>query len=316
MKKSVLLTMLMGVSGVCLAQDLDTVTIADHFNVGTRGNNTGTGTFGAASPTGSEFSDYLGADVTATTSIRYINTFAGASAGDPTFQESPVVTVTSAMNQPDRNSLGTVPAIVANTRPGSLSPSTAVQISDDGGHNGLFFGDTNDKNYFVEVDVYCWDQSALGLAQYEHAVLAARCARDNDTSMTEFTYNIGRTGSYFIKYDYMARDIKCGKWTTGNSAANVTTRNATAFTQFGATLPAVTTGWHTFRIECRDSRIVFTVDGVEIANVVDTSNTVGRPGIGYWEASVATASERTALFDNLKAGPATIISSVNDWTLY
>ncbi len=193
------------------AQDLDTTSITDQFNTGTRGNAVSTGaTFGNSLTDGTEFLDYSGADSTGG-AIRYINSFTNSvsGAGDTAFGESPVLDVTSAtagqgVGNPDRNLLpGT--AIIANTRPGATGATTAVLTSDDGGTNSLHFGESDDANYFVEVDVFCYDQSAVAGNSW---VFVALRSADNDPTANAGSFTVDRESSYSLVYDYNTLDVK------------------------------------------------------------------------------------------------------------
>lgn len=298
---------------LAVAQDLDTVTITDQFNTGDRGKNNNSSTQstdGDAAKDGSDFVDYSGTDFSAsiTTSARYINTWStGAS-------ESPVLTVTSAFENPDRAGIN-IPGIPANTRPGATDGTKAVVVGDNGGYNALFFGESNDRNYYVQVDMYCPDNSAA-TGGFEVAGIVARAARDNDTSMTDFTFNPDRAGSYSLFYDYQLKEVKAVRWITGNSTSNIQTRVASTYQLYGSPITNVTTGWHTFKIECKDSKIQFSFDGTIVATVTDTNLFNGRPGLYYRENAVASASEKQGIFDQLKAGPATLVSGIPSWSLY
>ncbi len=303
-------------AGGVFAQDLDTVTITDQFNSGDRGNNQGTyvdpegdPTFGASKTDGTDFADYSGPDLTAsvTTSVRYINSW-----GTDGSVESPVLTVTSPMANPDRAQ--TIPAIPANNRPGATGGSTALIIGDDGGFNAIFFGESNDSDYYVQADVYCWNKA--GGPGLEFAGIVARAGRDNDPFLNEFTYNPDRAGSYSVFYDYQLQEVKAVEWKTSNTVGLITARDPNSYVQHGSSITGVAEGWHTMKIECKDSRIEFSFDGTVIANVVSTSFTFGRPGLYYRETLVPSADERQGIFDQLKAGPATLISGVADWSVY
>lgn len=299
------------------AQDLDTVTVTDQLNVGTkRGENFGSLTSGAAKPDGTEFSDYSGVDVTTTrnsvsvtTSVRYINSWGTSAAAN----ESPIVTVTSPQTNPDRPTY-TLPAVVANTRPGATGGSTGILIGDDGGYNALFFGESNDKDYYVQVDMFC-PVATVGVG-FEQAGLVARAASDDVVGGTnntvDYGYNPTNNGSYALVYDYQAHIVKAVVY---DPAATVAT-GAVVKTQFGSTITGVTDGWHTFRIECKGTLISFRFDGTLVASVTDTTMASGRPGIFYVEnTDVPDAQERQGLFDHIVAGPQ-FASDVNDWTLY
>lgn len=311
MKRLSLLLLMASLAGGAFAQDLDTVSFTDHLDQGSRGNDLGHqnwtgGNWGSSNPDGSEFEDYSGPDldISITTSVRYINSW--ATDGTP---ESPVQNVSS-MTNPDRSL--PLPSISPNPHhtPGG---DTAVVIGDDGGFNALFFGDTDDADYYVEVDMFC---PVLNVgAGFEVAGVVARAARDNDPDLNEYTFNPDRAGSYSIFYDYQLQEVKAVKWTTGNTSSDIVVRDPATYTQFGQTVTGVTDGWHTLRISCEGDEITFSFDGNVIASVTDTEFAVGRPGLYYREADVPSAEERQGVFDNLRAGPAAT-SSVSDWKLY
>lgn len=299
-------------SVMAMGQNLDVTTVTDQMDLDFRGNALGTGpSFNNSLLDGSEFQDYSGAD--ANTTIRYINAYAGATGGET---ESPVLDVTVAHIHPDRFALGNVvPAIPANTRPGATGGSTAVVVSDDGGQNTLGFGANNSADYYVQADVYCWNNSAAG--GFEVAMVGARTFR-NLATPTGGAYSLDRDGAYAISYHYQSQTAYALKFIPGNTTANlqVNPPNAAAATIF-ATVNAVSEGWHTFRIECTGNNIVYYLDGVEIANVIDNDHASGRAALGYREASVASADERCGHFDNLVAGPTTEpAASASNWTLF
>lgn len=324
MKKFALALSMGLVASLATAQDLDTVSITDQFSTGTRGNAAGTGGgFGATNTTGTEFLDYSGADATGTP-IRYINTYAGASGGDAGNGESPVLAVTNVGN-PDRSLLGNT--IPANTRPGATSASDVVLISDDGGINCLYFGEPNDADYFVEVDVYCYDASATAATATLNQIagIAVRAGRDDQANGTinGGAYAIDRQPSFALVYDYHGRDVYAIQ-TRGNGtsadALNVAGGAGVFYASLYGTITDLAEGWHTFRIEADGANVAFLVDGSVIGSTSTDGATVtaGRAALSYREGGVASASERAGTFDNLKAGPFTFVppSSVSQWTMF
>jgi hypothetical protein len=297
------------------AQDLDTTTVRDQFDSGLRGNATGSLTYGAPNTDGSEYLDITNTNgVTGT--IRYINGFAGASTGDSTYGESPVEDVTVAHNNPDRALVAGIPAIVQNSRPGATSPKMAILLGDDGGWNAIFLGESNDGDYYIEIDAYCYDRSALGTTAYENIMVDVRAARDADPNMTDYSYNLDRAGSYCLMYDSVLKKIQALKWNFGQTYTSIQNRDTVNYVEFG-NVPNVTEGWHTFRIECYQTTIRYYFDGALVADVSDSTYTNGRPGFGYREAGVADADERQGHFDNLKAGPFKIASlGAHNWAIY
>ncbi|HEQ59980.1 MAG TPA: hypothetical protein ENN74_00045 [Firmicutes bacterium] len=287
-----------------VAQDLDTTAVSDQFDSGLRGQETsGCGIpYGGACTDGSDaviITDASGV----TGSISYVNTWAGASAQDPTNGESPVWDVTVAHVHPDRGH--SVPAIPANTRPGATSPNMAVVICDDGGHNGLFWGQADNQDYYLEADVYCKDRSGeLTTASYEAASICVRAA-SREGSWVDYTFNMDRTGSYAIVHDRILNTIEAVTWARNTTISNITTRAASSRVVH-ASLSSVAEGWHTFKIDCRGQRIIFSVDGAVLADVIDASYEAGYPGLVMREGAVDSALEHPAYYDNMRSGPSQI----------
>ena len=316
MKKFAMILVLFIFCCACVfAQDLDTTTVRDQYDSGKRGNESGSLNYGAPNMDGSEYLDITNTDgVTGT--IRYINGFAGVSTGDPTYGESPVENFTVAHTNPDRALVDQIPAIPANTRPGATSANKGLLLGDDGGWNGIFFGESDDCNYYIEVDAYCYDISSLGTGVYENIMISARAARDNDPNMTDYSYNLDRAGSYCLMYDSALKKVQALKWGYGHDYTSISNRDPANYTEY-ATVESVTQGWHTFRIECYQFFIRYYFDGTKIADIVDGDYTNGRPGFGYREYNIPDSDERQGHFDNLKAGPfkLTFLGATN-WNLY
>lgn len=293
-------------ASVAMAQDLDSTSITDQFNVGARGNETGTGgSYGASNTLGTEFSDYSGADSSGGP-ISYINTYAGASSGDAVHGESPVLDVTNVGN-PDRALLGNI--ISPNSRPGATDGGTVVLLSDDGGTNCLIFGENDDANYYVEADVYCYDQS--GIVGDSWAFVAARACRDEDNAtIWSGAFTVDREASYLLAYDYTTLTV--GAYVIPNDCAGFASGPGTAVPAPVGT-QVVTEGWHTLRVEADSTTITYSVDGTQIAQITDVEIANGRGALGFRETGVTSASERAGTFDNLKAGP---VSAVGEWNLY
>lgn len=302
MNKSILLTAAFAALaiGSATAQDLNTVSIADQFNVGQRGN---LGTAGFTTPQdGTIFADYTGVDAFGT--IRYINVYTGLD------NESPVVNVTTTgASNVDRANPGIV--IPANTRPGATDGATAVLVGDDGGHNGLYFGESDDTDYFVEVDVYVWDRSAI--AGNELSYLGARIGRDG--TGTGGSYNIDRDPGYYIAVNHHNLTVDARSALVTASSANAIVAGV-GYTEL-VTPVAITAGWHTLRIEVSGTNVNFLVDGASIGSITGASVTNGRAGLGHRENGVASADEIASVFDNLKAGQSTVTpTAVSNWSLY
>ncbi len=320
-------TVLMACAGAS-AQDLDSITISDQFsNVGGyRGNNNGSGTSAASKPTSVSlewediFTTQAGAGVSAPNGfIRYINSWAKTNTTiTPNLPETPVVDATAAFNNPDRSSTATplsIPGVAADLRTSSTSVG-CIAVADDGGFNGLFFGESDDRNYWVQVDVYCENRTPAAV-EYEEVSLAARAGRTDDPNIRELSYNMERAGSYAINWDTVTGKAYANKFPGGTYTTTLLNNRDASIRQTLASSAALVTGWHTFRIECENAHIRFFVDGTQIANLVDNSFANGRPGLIYRENGFASAAEHQGRFDNLHAGPqAVTITPASDWQLF
>ncbi|MFH0793020.1 MAG: hypothetical protein V2A74_03195, partial [bacterium] len=292
-----------GATSLAVAQNLGITAITDQFTVGNRGSNAvGTGPGGSGGTTidpNTEFADYSGVDATGTP-IRYINAYAGASAGDAANGESPVQNV-STIQQPDRTILFsalTQPITVpANTRPGATSASDVITVGDDGGQNTLIFGDQTSTDYFAQVDFFAIDRSA-NPAEYEAAYLAIRSCRDG-AALTGSAFVIDREPCYALWYDYNLKQVQAVRYAAGGTSANVVARTGVA-QQYGSTVTGITTAWHTFRIEATGTTITFKLDGTTIASVTDSNVANGRAALGYRSGGgILGANESAGVFDNL-----------------
>jgi len=193
-------------------------------------------------------------------------------------------------------------AITANSRPGATSPNEAVVICDDGGHNGLFWGEADDQDYFLEADVYCEDRSTLDPGSSYEAVSVCVRAASREGSWMDYTFNMDRSGSYAVVYDKVLRTIEAVTWARNGLIADITSRSAGSRIVH-ASMASVTEGWHTFKIDCRGQRIVFSVDGAVLADVVDASYAAGYAGLVLREGGITGTEEHPGYFDNLKSRP-------------
>jgi hypothetical protein len=237
-----------------------------------------------------------------TGTIVYHNSFAGCSVGET---ESPVLNVTAAQDNPDRSLVGAIEAISANPFD-SVSPNSAVLIGDDGGFNGLVLGESDDADYFMQADVYCYDRASTP-AFYETTSIFVRGARDNDPNDNGGAFSMDRGGSYALVWDAHLGIVSARKWEVNATQAAIYDRVAGSFTEF-AQMALTGNAWHTFRIDADGSQITFEVDGTQLAQVTDTAYTNGRCGMVYREGGGATAitpneDETQGYFDNLIAGP-------------
>jgi hypothetical protein len=309
------------------AQDLDTQAFTDQIDSGSpayRGGSTDDG--GASCGNGDWSFSLLTAGTGGLTgaNVNYMNNFAG-SCSQTGETESPVYDVTSASNvNPDR--LWTIPAYPANTRPGATSPNYAVLVGDDGGWNGLSFGEWDDTNYEVKVDVYLRRDTGLIASNNEFVRwgLGVRVQHDavdatNEEAPVEGAGNLVRpTGCYALLYDSSEGNVyptKVLQQLTGLSDPWDDIRDRSLINAATATVPvveflgspiAVTQGWHTLGIRCTGSSITFKVDDTSV-NVTDSTYTAGRVTLLYRTYSTAAnvqAYDHGGYFDNIRSQPA------------
>jgi len=276
--------------------------------------------------------------------VNYGNIFAG-SYSQPSETESPVIDVTSVSNtNPDR--AWAIPAIPANTRPGATSPNFAVLVGDDGGYNALGFGEWDDANYEVKVDVYLPNHTATlnnSLNQFVRLGLAVRVQQHvtdptSEEVAIEGAGNITRPyGCYCLLYDSSEGNVYPTKILAQDPVAtwdDIRDRSLTNVS--GTTVPvveflgspiSVTEGWHTWGIKASGEELTFTVDDTVVI-VNDATYSAGKAGLLYrtYTATVNTATyDHGGKFDNLRVQPAPtptptptpfILSVNSSWGLY
>jgi hypothetical protein len=275
-----------------------------------------------------------------------MNVFAAEASQGSGEIESPVYDVTSSTNQnPDR--AWTIPAYPSNTRPGATSPDYAVLVGDDGGWNGLAFGEWDDQNYEVKVDVYLPRHTALdaNANEFVRYGLAVRIQRDPDDDTDEEVATEGAgwelrpVGCYALFYDSSEGNVYPTKilaqsmvladpWDDLRDLSLVNAADADPdVAEFLATPIDVSQGWHTFGIRCTGSSITFSVDDTSV-NVTDPSYSAGRACVMYRTSSAAgnATYDHGGYFDQIRSEPAPPptatptpigFSAIDDqWTLY
>ena len=319
---------------MCYSQDLDTVTFVDQIDSGQRGGNSDDGPAGIYN---GDWSFQLLTNGTAGLSgadVNYMNVFAG-SYSQPSETESPVYNVTLASNtNPDR--AWTIPAYLANTRPGATSPNNAVLVGDDGGYNALGFGEWDDQNYDVKVDAFLRRDTGLNASNNEFVrwALAARIQQDYDITNQELSVEGAAwicwpTGCYALLYDssegnvypcILYRQVESGTGTDDDirdlSLINKGSTVVPVVDFLGSAVP-VSQGWHTLGIRCSGSSITFTVDESTV-EVTDSTFSAGRAAVMYRTNSATVnvqAYDHGGYFDNIRSEPAPP-ASAHSWELY
>src|SRR5690606_32849332 len=105
--------------------------------------------------------------------------------------------------------------IWANDQAGATGGNTAILIGDDGGYNALFFGESRNRNYYVEVDMFM-PVATVAAAGNEYGGLVARAARDtgpDQPTRRDFSYSPFYDGSYGIIYEYQSNTLRTVTYT-------------------------------------------------------------------------------------------------------
>lgn len=303
------------------AQLLDTTSVADQFDSGDRGGNTDSDTATANDTSTATITNTAGA----TGSITYTNAFTGKSKPG-TEVESPVLDVTISNTSPDYSLA--IAGIAANTRAGASSPSKALFIGDDGGYNAIALGSLSSKNYFLQSDLFCPDNSGVsgaGGANFTRMGISVR-NNYNVEPAVDGPGNLNHTrGSFALLYQSDNKTVYACEITTQSTGNDTRSDNFSTFVQGTATKgvtvlasQVLTGGWHTFRINASNSTIQFLVDGTVIKSQTSSNNPNGA-AVLFYRANGSfnnnAATDTQARFDNLSAGPF-LINSAQDWNLY
>ena len=331
-------------AGFGFAQDMDTEAFVDQIDSGgnnQRGGNLDDGGAGSGNWCFEVLTDgtagLSGADV------NYINVFAAEASQGAGEIESPVIDVTSSSNQnPDRALV--IPAIAGNTRPGATSPNYAVLVGDDGGYNALGFGEWDDKNYEVKVDVFLPDHTGTLNNAGNETVRLGMGVRiqqyDVDPTIEELTLDgagnlIRPQGCYCLLYDtsegnvypmkIIGQDPSPALWDDIRDLSLTNAGSASPqVAEFLGSGIAVSEGWHTLGIRASGENLTFTVDSTTV-DVVDGTYSSGKAAVMYRTVS-STAGGSTydhgGKFDNIRVDPAPtpapppLLSVGSPWGLY
>jgi hypothetical protein len=301
MKKQLSLIISLAAVGSVFAQNLDTTNVADQFSAGSRSDQANGATWSA--PT---YADITG-------SINYFSTF-----GAGTATSNPVLDVTAVQTQ---DGVTAIPAVAANTGDtSSTSNQFSLYVGDGGGGQNLQWGQITNANYYVATAFYC-EQRTLAppdadpLQGWERVYVTVRCPQLSTTS------NIDAIGGYALNFETDSGKVQAVKWNPANAAvltvAQVRARDAAARQVFAEQV--LSNGWHRFEVSARNSTITFKVDGVQLAQVTDTTYAAGAPGLSYRENFTDGQQERQGKFDYQFSGPSPVPPPVNaakDWQIY
>jgi len=293
------------VSAVSFAQDLDTVSVFDQFNSGSRSDQANG--LGYSSPT------YPG--ITGT--INYITSFEGGNADETKVYD---VTTTAVVNDIGAG----IPPVLANS--GDTSSTTqnmAVYIGDGGGGQNLQFGELNDADYTLVTAMWAEPRPAPGddtlpATGWERMYATIRIPVDTSASGN----NVDAEGGYAINFETDHAKFQAVEWNPLNAGAlgatAVANRDAAVRTVYGESAAISVGGWHVLKISALGSDIKFYVDGVSIAEITDTTFAAGSAGLCYRERFNTGNNERQGKFDYVGAGPTPTIPStgVARWDLF
>jgi hypothetical protein len=332
------------------AQDMDTEAFVDQIDSG--GNNQRGGNLDDGPTPGQGDGDWCFEVLTDGTAglsgadVNYVNNFAAEYSQGAGEIESPVIDVTSATNQnPDR--AWAIPAVAGNTRPGATSPNYAVLVGDDGGYNSLGFGEWDDRNYEVKVDVFLPDHTStlnnsanefvrLGMGiriqQYDGPELDPLFPSWEEISVEGAGWEIRPQGCYSLLYDssegnvypikILAQADSPDPW---DDIRDLSITNASGASpqvaEFLGTGIAVSEGWHTLGIRASGADITFTVDSTTV-DVTDYTYVAGKAAVIYrtYSGTVNTSTyDHGGRFDYIRSDPAPTpipLSVGSPWGLY
>jgi hypothetical protein len=150
-------------------------------------------------------------------------------------------------------------------------------------------GKPGHRNYYIQCNVYfAYQPSYLVGSDFERYGVFLR---DDGFAGLDTTYE-GAGNSYALMWDCDDGRLRAGKLVDGT------------WTDFQPTAKYVTgSGWHTLRIEAKDTQIRYYLDGTLLVQVNDSSFPCGVCGVGYsWHTyNSSYPSTRGACFDNFVA---------------
>lgn len=163
----------------------------------------------------------------------------------------------------------------------------------------ILVGGVDDRDYFVQCDVYFdYKPGQSGWERYGIFL------RDDGFAGMDRTFE-GEGASYAIFYDNDDGRVRALRVLNPNNAA-------TQPDYIDPNLYIKESGWHTLRIEAQGDEISFFLDGGLIARETDGTYLSGPCGIGYSNHLNGNIAGRGAYFDNFEAG----FSGAGGWTVY
>lgn len=178
---------------------------------------------------------------------------------------------------------------------------TDATNSGDGRCEAIMAGKVNHRNYYVQTACYFGYKPNTAGNNYERYGVFLR-----DDGFTGMDQTFEGTGNcYAITYDSDDGRLRAARF---SESAVTDLRSAASY--------VTASGWHTLRIEAKDTQIKFMVDGTTIATVTDTNFESGPCGLGYSDHFTNKPADRGAYFDNFTADTLDPVAAAQDWQLY
>jgi len=179
----------------------------------------------------------------------------------------------------------------------SFSPASpggdgkALFVTDQSNHgNGssesVLIGKPGHRNYYVQSHVYFNYGAPSGVGYERYGIFL----RDDGFAGLDTTFE-GAGNSYALLWDTDDGRLRAAKLVDA------------VITDFLSPARYITgSGWHTMRIEARENKIKYLLDGELLIEVADSTFPCGQCGIGYSTHRTDWPASRGACFDNFEAG--------------
>lgn len=167
---------------------------------------------------------------------------------------------------------------------------TDANNSGNGLTESVVVGRSGDRNSFVQSDVYLDYQPSYVNGANNRWERYGIFLRDDGFAGMSHSFE-GAGNGYAFVFDSDDGRLRAGRLLDGSISDFQTTA-----------INITTSGWHTLRIEAREDKIRYLLDGEELIEVTDTTFPAGQSGFGYyWNPNGTYPSQRGAYFDNFLA---------------
>jgi Phosphodiester glycosidase len=174
-------------------------------------------------------------------------------------------------------------------------------LNTDEGFETAAVGVAIDHDLIVEADVYCDHRPEVASDGFERLGLFVR----DDGNGNFESPALGGGNCYALVFETDSGEVL---------ALSLSDGVETDLTE--AMVALTEDGWRHFRIRCEGDRLLFTVDGEIIANVIDATHTHGQVGIGHRSHFTTPSNALGAHVDNFAVTPVPDESAVVAHTLY